>query len=128
MNTSMTKADKYFSLYIRQKEAVNGYCRCITCGRLFPWNRIDCGHFMSRRYQATRYDEKNCAPQCAACNRFNQGQQFKFGLMIDLKHGEGTAESLLMKSKMTCKRDRFDYEAIAEMYKTKLHELDNTKN
>jgi len=123
LSKAMARADKYFSLYIRKKEAVNGFCRCVTCGRMFEWNRIDNGHFMSRRYQATRYDEKNCSSQCASCNRFNQGQQYKFGLVIDQRHGEGTAESLMLKSKMMCKRDRYDFERIAEYYKNELKKL-----
>ena len=78
---------------------------------------------MSRRYEATRYDEKNCAPQCVSCNTFNQGEQFRFGQWIDKTYGDGTAEKLEQKSKIVCKRKQFDYEMIAQEYKMKLEEL-----
>jgi hypothetical protein len=120
---SKAKADKYFSLYIRHSNAVNGLCRCVTCSGMFSIDSIHCGHFMSRRYEATRYDEKNCAPQCVSCNSFHQGRQFRFGQEIDKRHGKGTAEKLEMKSKMLCKRNQFDYEQIAQEYKDKLNGL-----
>lgn len=118
-----SKADKYFSLYIRKLNSVNDYCVCITCGRSFHWKNIDCGHFISRAFQATRYDEKNVSPQCKHCNRFSQGVQFQFSLAIDKKYGAGMAEKLLMKSKMYCKRNRYDYEFIADMYRGKFNAL-----
>jgi hypothetical protein len=117
------KADKYFSQYIRLKHSINGVCECVTCGERFDWKRIHCGHFMSRRYQATRFDEKNCAPQCVSCNTYHQGRQFRFAKWIDKTYGDGTADSLEQKSKMLCKRTKQDYEYIAGEYKNKLPEL-----
>ena len=68
------KLDAIFSKYIRLKYSdKNGYCRCISCGKVFPWNEIQNGHYMSRRYMSTRFSEDNCRPQCVACNIFNQG-------------------------------------------------------
>jgi len=49
--------------------------------------------------------------------------QFEFGLALDKKYGKGTAESLLLKSKMHCKRTRYDYEFIADMYRGKFNAL-----
>lgn len=118
------KADKYFSQYIRYKNSKNGVCQCVTCGKWHGVKSIHTGHFISRRYESTRYDEKNCAPQCVACNTFNQGKQYEFGLYIDEEYGKGTAEKLLQKSKMICKRKKFDYEFIAKEYKNKIEELE----
>ena len=119
----MKKADKYFSEYIRRSHAKNDLCKCITCGAIKHWKDIHCGHFMSRRYQATRYDEKNTAPQCAGCNTYNQGRQYEFSRWIDATYGEGTADNLLMKSQMLCKRTKYDFEQISEEYKQKLKQL-----
>ena len=38
-------------------------------------------------------------------------------------YGKGTAESLLLKSKMFCKRDQYDYEQLAEYYKKKIDDF-----
>lgn len=120
---SKKKADKYFSKYIRLRDSKNGLSQCITCGAWKSWKEMDCGHFISRRFRATRYDEKNAHSQCKKCNRFQNGNQFQHGVKIDEKYGEGTAEKLLQKSKMFSKRTQFDYECIAELYKEKIEQL-----
>lgn len=118
------KADTNFSLFVRQRDAdLNGIVRCSTCGHPHHWKQLDCGHFQSRRYEPTRYDEKNTGPQCVSCNRFNQGQQYKFSLYLNGKYGHKTAEQMTIKSRMFCKRNRYDYEVIAEKYKQKLKDL-----
>ncbi len=109
------KADKYFSLYIRERDKDKP---CCTCGKRS--NLKDAGHFISREKEATRYDEKNVHGQCQECNRFKYGKQYEHSLHIDKLYGKGTAESLLLKSRMTCKRNQFDYEMIAEEFKNKL--------
>lgn len=108
------KADKYFAAFIRSRDKDNP---CITCGKYT--SEKDCGHFISRRFEAVRFDEKNAHGQCLKCNRFEYGNQFEHGKQIDLIYGEGTADHLLQKSKMLCKRNKFDYETIAEEFKTK---------
>lgn len=119
------RLDRVFSLYIRLRDSRDGLCKCITCGKLFSIKEGDAGHFISRKHESTRYDEKNVAAQCRYCNRFSQGKQFEFGGAIDKKYGIGTAEKLLLKSKMACKRDTSDYRYMYEFYKVKLEELKN---
>ncbi len=124
LQKAKAKADKYFSLYVRQRDANDeGFVRCCTSWTLHHWKNLDCGHFMSRRYEATKYDEKNTGPQSRASNRFNQGEQYKFGLYLDKKYGAKTAEKVTIKSRMFCKRNRYDYEMIAKEYKLKLKKL-----
>ena len=118
------KADRYFSKYIRMRDSnPNGLSQCITCGRFKSWKEMDCGHFISRRFGSTRYDEKNAHAQCKKCNRFQNGNQFEHGVKINEKYGNGTAEKLLQKSKMLSKRKKSDYEFIAKEYKQKIEEL-----
>jgi len=118
------KADRYFSKYIRMRDSnPNGLSQCITCGTFKSWKEMDCGHFISRRFGATRYDEKNAHAQCKKCNRFENGNQFEHGVKIDEKYGKGTAEKLLQKSKMLSKRKKSDYEFIAKEYKQKIEAL-----
>lgn len=112
---SKEKADKYFSLFIRERDKDKP---CVTCG--VYTDSKDCGHFISRRFESTRYDEQNSHGQCQKCNRFEYGNQFEHGLKIDEIYGKGTAEKLHMKSKMLCKRSQNDYEEIAKYYKNKL--------
>lgn len=120
------KADKYFSEYIRKRDAdYRGLCQCITCGNWKAWKQMDAGHFINRDREATRYDERNAHGQCRKCNRFQSGNQFEHGKAVDRIHGEGTADELLTKSKMKCRRKQSDYEYIAKEYKQKTDNLES---
>mgnify|MGYP003665460414 CR=1 FL=1 len=70
------KLDTVFSQYIRQRDAENEIATCFTCGKKAHWKKLQNGHFQSRRFYATRWDEMNCQVQCAGCNVFKYGEQF----------------------------------------------------
>ena len=114
----VAKADKEFSLYIRQKDAdKDGIATCITCGKKDHWKKLHCGHFMSRRHFNTRWDEQNVAVQCPGCNTFRGGEQFIFGQNIDLKYGDGESQLIMIKSRETVKLTVDDIEEIWLKYK-----------
>lgn len=119
------KADRYFSEWVRKSNAKNGLAQCCTCGTFDNWKDMDCGHFISRRFEATRYNPKNAHPQCKKCNRFEHGNQFAHGQFIDDKYGHGTANELYNKSRMICKRNQYDYEMLAEQYKQEIKNIDD---
>ena len=120
--------DKWFSLYIRLRDATNeGLVQCFTSGRVYHYKSIHAGHFMSRRCLSTRWCEINVQPQSAADNIFAQGEQYKFGLNLDAKYGEGTAEDLQIKSKQIQKLSRVDYEDKISYYKSLVKNLKKEK-
>jgi len=124
LSTLIRKLDKIFSEFVRQRDAdLRGVVECCTCKTPMLWKKSHCGHFMSRGHQSTRYDEKNTAVQCPSCNSFDQGKQYEFALYLDKRYGPGTADKMLMKSKMTCKRDRYDLECLIAEYKNKLKKV-----
>ena len=68
------KLDRIFSLFIRYRDTMpNGYFQCISCGKIKPFNKADCGHYINRQHMSTRFDEMNCNAQCSHCNRFMEG-------------------------------------------------------
>ena len=89
--------DKWFSLYIRLRDATaEGMVQCFTCGCVKNYKSgMQCGHFQSRSFLATRFDEVNCQPQCVGCNMFKQGEQYKFSLGLDSKYGEGVFQGVM---------------------------------
>jgi hypothetical protein len=117
------KLDKVFSQYIRLREAKNGNSECFTCGKVDHWKRLQNGHFMSRKHLSTRWDETNCQVQCAGCNVFRYGEQYKFSVGLDTKYGIGTAESMLLKSKETLKIDNIELEAKIKYYQDLVERL-----
>ena len=120
--------DKWFSLFIRLRDATNeGMVQCWTSGRVYHYRNIHAGHFMSRRHLATRWCEINVQPQSAADNLFGQGEQYKFGLNLDAKFGEGTSEELQYKARQTVKLSRVDYEEKISYYKNLVDKLKKEK-
>tara|TARA_Y100000401_G_scaffold3561_1_gene2526 strand:+ start:157 stop:567 length:411 start_codon:yes stop_codon:yes gene_type:complete len=120
--------DKIFSLYIRLRDATDeGMVQCFTSGRIYHYKKIHAGHFMSRRHLATRWCEINVQPQSAADNLFGQGEQYRFGLYLDGKYGEGTAEELQYKARTTVKLSRVDYEEKISYYKSLVKNLKEEK-
>jgi hypothetical protein len=97
------KLDKVFSLYIRQRYAVNEIAECYTCGKKDHWKKLQAGHFASRRHYSTRWDENNVQVQCYGCNIANQGMQFEFGKKLCLQFDNNFADELMIKSKQVCK-------------------------
>lgn len=89
------KADRYFSLAIRYRDADrHGLITCITCPIRKPVKEMHAGHFMSRRFMNTRWDDENVNGQCSGCNTFRAGEQYKYSIALDLKYGDGTAKRL----------------------------------
>lgn len=85
------EADKWFSQYVRLRD--KGIC--ITCRGVGN----QAGHFMSRRYNATRFDDENVNAQCYRCNVLFYGEQYKYAIELDLKYGSHTAKKLALKAK-----------------------------
>ena len=104
--------DKWFSLYIRLREATpEGMIQCFTSGRVYHYKQMHAGHFMSRRHLATRWCEINVQPQSPADNLFGQGEQYKFGLNLDSKYGEGIFQGVMsdeVPQKAVGTRDGYD--------------------
>mgnify|MGYP003119741019 FL=1 len=112
------KLDTVFSIYIRRKEAIDGVATCFTCGKQDHWKKLQNGHFQSRKHYSTRWDEINCQVQCAGCNVFRYGEQYKFSLGLDQRYGAGTAEMLLIRAKQVFKISDFEIQDLIKKYKS----------
>lgn len=63
------KAAKLLQRYVRLKASDdNGYCQCVTCGKVDHYKAMQGGHFYSRRHTVFKLIEENIHPQCPACN------------------------------------------------------------
>ena len=115
---------RWFSKYIRLRDSDhNGWGRCITCNKAIKWNQGHAGHYLSRRFKAIKYDERNNSLQCVSCNSFHCGRQDVYTDKIDAKFGKGTAEELESMKNDIVKRDKIFFIAMIEKYKIKVKEL-----
>lgn len=104
-----------FSIAIRLRDAdQNGICTCICCQRqgYYIGDGMQAGHFKSRRFSSTLFDWKNVHAQATYCNTYMQGNQWEYGIALDNKYGEGTADFLSAKSKEFFKIDRIYLEEV----------------
>jgi hypothetical protein len=123
-----TLADKYFSLWIRLRDAdENGCAYCITCGVYKPVKMMDNSHFVGRQHQATRFDEMNCHTACKMCNGFEEGRKAEYEHYLVERYGEQDVNLLKLRGQSTCHRSAFDLKQIAEFYKLKAKELSKEK-
>lgn len=104
--------DRVFSLYIRQKYPAE----CYTCGK--KDTALQCGHFVSRQYLATRWDENNCRPQCAGCNIFGNGKPLDFEERLKRELGNDFVETMKASRHQTIKLDRNWYKEQIDTYKS----------
>lgn len=114
--------DAVFSKFIRQKHSKNGLVTCYTCKKVFEIKRIQNGHFVSRQYLATRWDENNCRPQCWGCNGFGNGQLLDFEENLIKEIGREKVEELKQKRHEIWKLTPQWYEQKIAYYKSKLEE------
>lgn len=110
------KLDTVFSEYIRRRTADHkGIVECFTCGKKDHWKKMQCGHFQSRKHYSTRWNEDNCQVQCVGCNMFKSGEQYKFGLKLNMI-SPNTAENLFLLAKNIKKFNNFDLELMIQKY------------
>lgn len=111
------KLDKVFSIYIRNKYAINGYVQCYTCGVTKSISEMQNGHFISRSYLATRYDEDNCRPQDIGCNIFGNGRPVEFARKLELEN-KGIVAKLYKKAQQITKD--YPYQKQIEYYEERI--------
>ena len=119
--------DKWFSLFIRIRDSENGLSQCFTCGKVEHYKKLQCGHFQSRRHLSTRWHEWNCQVQCQKCNIWSQGEQWKFGISLNAKYGEGTSNELGFLAQQNGKKMAWELEEDILYYKTIVNKLKKEK-
>jgi len=118
------KLDDIFSDYIRLRDANEfGQTICISCTAEHYWNFMDCGHFVSRKHLATRYNEKNCNSQCVHCNRERDGNTDGYEVGLIKKYGTEVIEELEREHRKTVKISEYEAQEMIKEYKLKVKEL-----
>lgn len=102
------KADRVFSLWVRQREKC-----CYTCGST---NNLQAGHFISRSYLALRYNETNVHSQCVSCNIFKSGNMPMYALKLINQYGNTILAELQVLKRGKVSAPRVFYENIIEKY------------
>lgn len=107
----MLDLDSVFQFYVRLRDCLpGGYCRCITCGKMYPFDKIQAGHFMSRRHMSLRWNELNVNAECCFDNCWNSDHQFAYEQNLIRKIGKENVDWL--KASVGDYRKWSDFEMI----------------
>lgn len=114
-----------FSQYIRLRDMLPNTTifRCISCGRIYPIQEADCGHYINRSHMSTRFSEINCNAQCKHCNRFDEGNMSGYRHGLVMKYGEQRVLLLESSKNDIRKYSEFEYEALIEHYKNEIKKM-----
>lgn len=120
--------DRIYRLFIRLRDArKDGTFQCISCGRILPFERSDCGYYINERHLSTRYNEDNCHAQCRTCNLFKGGNLDEFRKALIRRYGEEKVQALERMKNDISKMSESDYQEKIEHYKIKVEELQKEK-
>ena len=121
-----SKAWDAMSQYIRQKDAVDGYSKCVTCGNVNHYKKHHAGHFIPQSQgNAVRFEENNVHVQCLRCNVHlgSNGPEY-YTFMLDT-YGQEEIDRLRALSNTTVKYTIADLQELEQKFKQKLEDLNN---
>lgn len=128
LKTLKNKASKLFQLYVRLRDTdENGNGSCCSCGKFVYYKEADAGHFVSRRFLSTMFDEKNCHLQCKGCNGFNNGCPEGYSLFLIEKYGVEELERLNQEKYKTIKINQYEYETMIDVYSEAIKEIKESR-
>lgn len=114
------KLDQIFSRYIRLRSSNNGYNQCVTCRKILPISELQCGHYVSRSFMGTRFDEENCHPQCFRCNCRLKGNLDEYALYLIQEYGDDILTRLKEKKLLGRKIKASEYKELIKEYGEKI--------
>jgi hypothetical protein len=108
---------------VRMKAAdENGLASCVTCGKRQHYKEMDGGHFISRKWTATKLVEENIHPQCKGCNQYASGRHDDYSLYMVDTYGIEMVRELNDKKRELCKQNRIELEDIKVELKVRISE------
>lgn len=122
--SSITKLIKEADRIVSEKvRGLNGkkdrtFGVCFTCGARKLKRKMDCGHYISRRYKFVRWHFDNVRPQCKGCNGFNGGEPIKYRRNLIKEIGEERVKWLEENFDRPVKITREYLENLIEKLKT----------
>lgn len=99
MKIKIDEADKYFSLYIRERDDN-------TCQRCRGQSGLQNSHFQGRRKEATRFDPQNCDTLCMGCHSYFTANPAEHYMWQVSRKGQNTINEIVIISNSYCKKDR----------------------
>jgi hypothetical protein len=111
------RATRAFQLYVRLRDTdYTGHGKCCTCRKQVYYKFADAGHWITRKEDATLFDECNCHLQCKGCNGLRNLHHIYRTFLVDT-YGEDAVKKLEFKARQICKRTVADLLYLERFYK-----------
>lgn len=99
----ISKADYYFSLFIRNRDK-----KCMRCGNPLPIKQLTNSHFYGRTIDSVRFDEDNCDALCRGCHPYWEKEDRVGYQAFKVKQlGQGRFDRLVFRAHRGGKPDEF---------------------
>lgn len=112
--------DAVYSRYIREKYADGDQVKCVTCNKSDEIKNMQNGHYVSRRFHATRWLDKNCHPQCYSCNVGLGGNYAHYTRFMINTYGAGVVDELIELSGTSPNYSKLELAELIDKYKKEL--------
>ena len=121
--------DKVFQYYIRLRDVMpGGYGRCISCGKIKPFNHLQAGHFFGRAHFSTRWHEDNVNAECEWDNCWNGEHLLTYKENLIKKIGKQRFKLLEVTKNQSRKWSDFEIKAMIKHYSEKIIQLASAKH
>lgn len=119
-------ADTAFSNYVRQRDSIDGWCKCPLCPNAAPWQAMVCGHYIKRGHKTTRWHPDNAHAICPECNGKMERDNnliIKCGLWIVNKIGSQRWADLMIAKLSGYKYMQHEIDGFETKYKDRIKKL-----
>lgn len=128
MPKAKKKAWTEFSRFIRTRDCLNStgtpdQGRCVTCGNILPFEKLQAGHFVPGRRNAGLFDERGVHAQCYACNVGLHGNWPEYLRFMESEYGQDVIDELIDLRHVTVKFTAADLEERAKDYRERTKDL-----
>lgn len=96
---------------------------CPHCHSELEYKTSQCGHFVGRTRQSTRFSLKNLVAIDKTCNFYRPEHPYSLGKFLDKVWGEGTADEQIALSNKKLKLSNHDRRRIYDVFKEALDQL-----
>ena len=110
-----------FSEWVRRSASdEDGYCGCVTCGKIDHWKNMQAGHFI---HGTLFLIPEIVNPQCPQCNGFLHGNLIPYKEFMLKKYGQSNLDKFEYMAKLKHKYTIFELEHFKKLYREKLYAL-----
>ena len=104
----------------------NGYCQCVSCGKVEHWSDMDGGHFIDKGHSSRwALEEENVHPQCKGCNGFGMKHgtaRYTYQRWMEDYYGRDFVDHMLATKKQVHKLYAADYRDMLKDWNAQIKE------